>query len=134
MAINVGKQVQSYVVGGVDSVLEWYDGKNDRTKTSEQWQTWGRVGGHLLGLAAQIWMPKYAALGETVAISTGPLVVKTLANAVGVLPYKAPTTPKKAGSREFTYVQRRMASPPVGIPAGAIVEETPSVPLPPRYE
>lgn len=128
MAVNVGKQVQSYAVGGVDSVLQWYDEKNGRIKPFKKWQDWGRVGGHLLGLAAQIWMPKYSTLGETVAISTGPLVVNSL---VAVARNKT-TSSSGSASRAGSYVQRRAASPPAS-PVSAS-SEIPGVPIPPQYE
>lgn len=127
MAINVGRQVQSYFVGGVDQVLKWQDEKGGRVKPFKKWQDWGRVGGHLVGLAAQIWMPKYAALGETIAISTGPLVVDSLVSVV-----RQPAASRQVASRQGSYVQRRVASPPAA-PA-ALVDETPSVPVPAMYE
>lgn len=108
MAIDIKKQGISYLVGGAVVALEYWDQKatTPRTKPFRTAADIGVVVGNLGGMALQQFMPKYAALGETIAVATGPLLVKAIVRAV-----KPEWTWAAQGSQTSGgYVQRRMAT------------------------
>ncbi len=73
MAIAVG-------VGAIDEVLERQDTKAGRTGNFKTWKDYGRIALPVLGIAAQLMMPKYAGIGETVAVASLPLLTKSVAS------------------------------------------------------
>ena len=103
MGIDIMGQVVSYGIGGVDEVLEWWDGSSEtpRTKPFQNARDIGRLVLNLGGLALQVWMPRQARLGDTVAKSSGPLLVKSVVKAL-----KKPAAAPAPASHEMTYVPR----------------------------
>ena len=108
MAIDVKSQGISYAVGAVVVGLEYWDNKSARTGAFKTAADIGVAVGNLGGLALQMWAPKYAKLGETVALSTGPLLVKAIVRAVKPEWTFARNVSSKSSA---AFVQRRVARP-----------------------
>jgi hypothetical protein len=103
MAINTGKLITAAGVGVVDEVLEYWDAHSTPART-ESFRTATDIGRLLMvgvGLGAQIFMPRYAALGETLATAATPLLVKSIAKPVK----------KSLKIEEALAVPRRVAPP-----------------------
>ena len=97
MAINLTKTGISVIVGAVDIGLERSDETAGRTEPFKKWADYGRVIGALAGYGLQVFMPRQAAIGEALALSATPLLVKSI--------YKAVVKPAAAGMA-FTPRQR----------------------------
>ena len=93
--IDVGKLILSGGVGVVDLFVEVKDKDNGRTDPLKRWDDYFRVGGLAAGLAAQVWFPKYARWGESLALSTMPLVIRSLNDSQQFI------KPKAAQGRQF---------------------------------
>lgn len=103
MAIEGKKIGISALVGVLDTVAEDQDLKNGRIEPFRNMADIGRLVGTGLGLAMQVWMPRQAAVGESLANSSLTLLVKSLAKPIkGMITLPA--------SRR-TYVPRRAAAP-----------------------
>ena len=103
MAIDIGRSIQSIGVGGISEVLEWWDVKEGRVDT---FRTANDIGNLLMcgfGYGAQVFMPRYAKLGETVALSATPLLVKSISKAI-----RGPTVAAaaKSGMRRMNFTPR----------------------------
>ena len=81
MPINMTKSLTSVGVGVVDEVLEYWDARAavPRTESFRTWKDIGRLVMAGTGYALQAFMPRYSDLGETLAISATPLLVKSIA-------------------------------------------------------
>jgi len=107
--IDFRKTGVSVGVGVVDEVLEWWDEKSGRTETFRTAKDIGRLVEAGLGYAIQIFWPKQARIGEALALSATPLLVKSIAKPIRAM---LPT------SAQRTFVPRRRAPIPTSMPAG----------------
>ena len=82
MAIDLGKSAVSIGVGTLDEVMEWWDEEQARAGSFRTATDISRLVVVGLGYGAQVFMPRYAKLGETVALSATPLLVKTISRAI----------------------------------------------------
>ena len=104
MGIDFVKTGISVGVGGLDEVTEWWDEKTGRTESFRNAKDITRLVAAGLGYAMQIFWPKQARLGESLALSATPLLVKSIAK-----PIRAAMTSSQAGR---TFVPRRRAPAP----------------------
>lgn len=79
--LNVTRIAVAAGVGVVDELLERNDVKNGRTGAFKTWSDYGRIVMPVAGAALQMFMPKYAGIGETVLIASTSLLVKSIAKA-----------------------------------------------------
>lgn len=110
MAIDMVKAGVSAGVGVVDEVLEWWDEKSGRTESFRTATDIGRLAIAGLGYAIQIFWPRQSRLGEAMALSATPLLVKSIAK-----PVREAMGATAGASR--TYVPRRRAPVPASLPA-----------------
>lgn len=82
MAINFQHVAVSGAVGVLDEALERMDAKAGRVGNFKTYRDYARIGLPVLGLAAGYLSPKWAALGDTVATASIPLLVKSVAQVV----------------------------------------------------
>lgn len=82
MPINLTKAFTAVGVGVIDDVLERNDNKEGRTGIQKRWSDWARIGLVVGGYGVTYFMPRYADIGETVALASTPLLVKTIAREV----------------------------------------------------
>ena len=80
MPIDFTKSAISAGVGVVDELLDRMDAKSTPPRTGQfrTFQDMGRIAIAGAGYALQAFMPKYASLGETLALSGTPLLAKTI--------------------------------------------------------
>ncbi len=109
MAINVQGLLTGGAVGVADVGLEYWDTKSARTGSFKTATDLGRLGMVVGGLALAQFMPRYARLGETVAIAAMPLLVKSVAKAV------APSLT----SQRYAPMQRHIVTPAQRVQARA---------------
>ena len=96
-------------VGVLDEALEWWDERQGRTDSFRTAKDIGRLAGAGLGYAIQIFWPRQARLGEALALSTTPLLVKSIAKPLR----EAMTTT----ASQRTFVPRRRAPAPAASPS-----------------
>ena len=115
MAIDMTKTLTSVAVGVVDEVLERNDKTNNRIENFKKWSDIGRLGLAAIGYGIQVFMPRYERIGEGLALSSTPLLVKTVSHVVA--------KPAAAQVGDIAFVPRRQMAPaaPVGVPVGAPV-------------
>ena len=77
--LNVTRIAIAAGVGVVDELLERQDVKAVRTG-AKGWSFMYRVAAVAGGFGLQMFMPKYGGIGETVALSATPLMVKSIAS------------------------------------------------------
>jgi hypothetical protein len=77
--LNLTRMAIAIGVGAIDEVLERQDTSAGRTGAFRTWRDYGRIGLPVIGIAAQLMMPKYAGIGETVAVASLPLLTKSIA-------------------------------------------------------
>lgn len=108
LKINITKMAVAAGVGGLDEFLEIQDAQASvpRTGFFKTWRDYGRIGMVGLGLATQAFLPKYANLGETIAVAATPLLMKSVIKQVRGVAYSQP-----AAVRQLQY---RPISRPVG--------------------
>ena len=119
MAINIQKLLIPVVLGGVDVGMEIWDEKSLPTprtapfKTARDLHRLALVGA---GLAAQLWFPRWAAMGELITTAELPLLTKSVANAirrataaVGTIPGSVARYPAMGGVPQ-AFVPRRAVS------------------------
>jgi hypothetical protein len=82
MAIDTTKTIISVGVGVIDEVLERNDATEHRTEPFRTATDIGRLVLAGIGYATQLWMPRYASMGEALALSATPLLVKSIAKPV----------------------------------------------------
>jgi len=82
MAIDTTKAIISAGVGIIDEVLERNDATEGRTESFRTATDIGRLVLAGIGYATQLWMPRYAGVGEALALSATPLLVKSIAKPV----------------------------------------------------
>ena len=122
--VDLMKSGISVGVGVVDEVAEAWDEKEGRTEpfrtATDIWRLLGALGGYAL----QIFMPKQARIGEALALSATPLLVKSVAKpiraAIGGGATERVFMPRKrqpAGSGAGAKPQNPGGSPPAH-PAG----------------
>lgn len=80
--VDLMKSGISVGVGVADEVLESWDEKEGRTEPFRKATDIGRLLGALGGYAIQIFMPKQDRIGEALALSTTPLLVKSVAKPI----------------------------------------------------
>ena len=80
--IDVGRSITSVGVGAVSEVLEWWDEKEGRVGSFRTANDIGNLVMCGVGYGAQVFMPRYAKLGETIALSATPLLVKSISRAI----------------------------------------------------
>ena len=114
MPIDIGRSLTSVGVGLADVVMEWWDENEGRTESFKTAKDIGRVVIAGLGYGLQVFMPRQAKLGETLALSATPLLVLSIAKPVR-------ESFKKGAATEAAYAPRRRAHAPVPAPAGAPV-------------
>ena len=114
MAIDIGRSLTSAAVGLADEVMEWWDENEGRTESFKTAKDIGRLVIAGVGYGLQVFMPRQARLGETLALSATPLLVKSIAK-----PVRASF--KKGAATEAAYTPRRRANAPVPAPAGTPV-------------
>ncbi len=112
MGIDFVKTGISVGVGGLDEVMEYWDEKTGRTESFRNAKDITRLVAAGLGYAMQIFWPRQARLGESLALSATPLLVKSIAK-----PIRAAMTSSQAGSRTFVPRRRAPAPPLPGIHA-----------------
>lgn len=115
--LNLTRMAIAIGVGAIDEVLERQDAKAGRTATFRTWRDYGRIGLPVIGIAAQLMMPKYAGIGETVAVASLPLLTKSVAamamksttsmGAGRAYPRMAPTT-RGIGARQPEFEEVRI--------------------------
>lgn len=113
--LNLTRMAIAIGVGAIDEVLERQDARAGRTGNFKTWKDYGRVALPVLGIAAQLFMPKYGGIGETVAVASLPLLTKSIAStamksttstrAGRAYPRLAPSSPFGARSPEFDNVR-----------------------------
>ena len=82
MGIDGGRSLTSVGVGAVSEVLEWWDENEGRSGSFRTANDIGNLVMCGLGYGAQVFTPRYAKLGETIALSATPLLVKSISKAV----------------------------------------------------
>lgn len=92
MAVDITRSLISVGVGVVDEVLEGQDANAGRTKSFRTWQDIGRLVIAGLGYGLQVFVPNQSRLGETLALSATPLLVKSIAGPVMRAVTGGPTT------------------------------------------
>lgn len=80
--ISMTKVAISVGVGAVDEILEVWDEKSGRTGSFKTFRDYGRIAMPVVGYGLQLFMPRYANLGETLAVASTPLLVKSIARIV----------------------------------------------------
>ncbi|MHB8084325.1 MAG: hypothetical protein ACYDHZ_00670 [Dehalococcoidia bacterium] len=101
MPVNLMKSGISVGVGVIDEVLERGDTKAGRTAFFKKYTDIERIALAGIGYGLQVFMPRYASMGEALALSSTPLLVKSIAGVVA----KTTTT----ASADFTYRRRAPA-------------------------
>jgi hypothetical protein len=107
--VDLMKSGISVGVGVVDEVMESWDEKEGRTEPFRKATDIVRLLGALGGYALQIFMPRQARIGEALALSATPLLVKSVAK-----PIRAAIG---GGTEERVFLPRKRQ--PVGAGAGA---------------
>ena len=107
--VDLIKSGISVGVGVVDEVMESWDEKEGRTEPFRKATDIVRLLGALGGYALQIFMPRQARIGEALALSATPLLVKSVAK-----PIRAAIG---GGPEERVFLPRKRL--PVGAGAGA---------------
>lgn len=108
MPIDVVRSLTSAGVGVLDEGMEWWDEKAGRTEPFRTARDLGRLAITGLGYGLQVFMPRQARLGETLALSGTPLLVKSVAKPV------RSAMASRAGEQAFR--PRRRAGTPAGNP------------------
>lgn len=108
MPIDVVRSLTSAGVGVLDEGLEWWDDKAGRTESFRTARDLGRLAIAGLGYGLQVFMPRQARLGETLALSATPLLTKSIARPV------RSAVASRAGEQAFR--PRRRAPTPAGNP------------------
>ena len=80
--INTTKVLIAVGVGGADEALGYWDEQSGRTESFKNASDIGRLLAALVGYGAQAFFPRYAAMGETVATASTPLLVKSIVSVV----------------------------------------------------
>lgn len=122
MGIAMDRTLTSVGVGVLDEVLEWWDEKAGRTESFKTYKDIGRLVVAGIGYGLQVFMPKQARLGETLALSATPLLVKSIAKPIR----SAMKTSKQAQEqvREQVFVpKRRVLLTPPAPPAAYVAPE-----------
>lgn len=119
MALDVGRSLTSAGVGVVDVIAEKSDEKAGRIESFRNARDISRLVIAGIGYGLQVFMPRHARLGETLALSATPLVIKSIASPLmGAIGGQAGA---QAGA-----TWRRRVSQPMAVPAGSHVgAETP---------
>lgn len=115
MAINIMKAVIAGGVGVVDEVAERNDKTAGRTESFKNATDIYRTAAVVIGYGLQVFMPKYASFGDTLATAATPLFVKSLAK-----PVMGAVSGNSAPAAERYFAPRRAAS---GLRAGLGAEE-----------
>lgn len=103
--ISFAKVGVSVGVGVADEILEVMDEKSGRTGSFKTFRDYGRIAMPVVGYGLQLFMPRYANLGEALALSSTPLLVKSISRVI----------------RGGTSAARRVSNPIVnGISAGPV--------------
>lgn len=104
LRINITKMAVAAGVGGLDEFLEMQDASatTPRTGFFKTWRDYGRIGMVGIGLAAQAFMPKYAALGETIAVAATPLLMKSIIKMVRKVEYAQPAAVRQLQYRPIS--------------------------------
>ena len=76
--INLQRNIISVGVGIVDTVLENQDDKNSRVEPFQRWSGIARLLAVAGGYVLQVFMPRWADIGETITLSAQPLLVKSI--------------------------------------------------------
>ena len=112
--INTTKALIAVGVGGADEALAYWDEQAGRTENFKTASDIGRLLAALVGYGLQAFSPRYAAMGETVATASTPLLVKSIVKVVR----QNVGTP--SAFRPRVGVPRRLGlSAPAGAPGGA---------------
>lgn len=78
MPINATKAIISVGVGVADEALSYWDEQSGRTESFKTATDIGRLLLALAGYGLQAFSPRYAAMGETLAVASTPLLVKSI--------------------------------------------------------
>lgn len=116
MAINMTKSLVSVGVGVLDDVLEKVD-REAVPPRDEPFRTatdLGRLGIAAVGYLAQMFYPRYGNIGEAMALSATPLLVKSVTSATGVFREKRAVT-FRPRVRAAGRVSEKAAVPPGGV-------------------
>jgi|GEM_PF-2379925 len=116
--INMMKSAVSLGVGVVDEGIEWWDERSGRAEPFRRATDIVRLLGAGLGYAMQVFWPQQQALGEALALSTTPLLVKSVAkpirsaisqqvSAPAFVPRRAPAGTGTVSSRVASYPASR---------------------------
>ena len=119
MALNVTRIAISVGAGVVDEALEAWDRKELRTESFKTATDLGRVAMVGLGYALQLLFPRQAALGDALATSCTPLLVKSIARPVRERLFTGQGASSGAG-----FVPRRRATAGAGVGAGLAASRT----------
>lgn len=82
MPINIGRSLISAGVGVVDEVATYWDEQEGRTESFKNAVDISRLLIAGAGYAMQVFMPRMAVMGETLALSATPLLVKSISKPV----------------------------------------------------
>lgn len=132
--INIGRSLMSAGVGVVDEVATYWDEQENRTESFKNATDISRLLIAGAGYAMQVFMPKMAVMGETLALSATPLLVKSIAKPVrsaiggGTAAAAFPRARARARVRD-TAVQRLLGDGGAGRQVRSVLPEFESVRL-----
>lgn len=119
MAIDVTQSGVSAGVGILDEIMEWWDEKAERTESFRTATDISRLMVAGLGYGLQAFMPRQARLGETLALSATPLLVKSVAS-----PLRSMLAEAAPRSSQVFVPRRRVATPLAPAAPAAEVERS----------
>lgn len=100
MAVSGVKVGIAVGVGIIDEIVEEWDAKAGRTEPFRKATDWARLALAGIGYLTQTFAPKYGAIGEGLALSSTPLLVKSIAKSVkGVLVAREKFVPRPVPSK-----------------------------------